>query len=66
MTNTDNSMNLPIGLKVLPWTWRRSTDHELEPEATGIPRLIRKRTFLVLGVERTDGGEFDPLVTSEH
>lgn len=55
MADTDDGEGLPVGLEILPGAWRGPAQHELEPEAAGVPRLVRERGLLVLRVEGVDG-----------
>lgn len=66
MANADDGEDLAIRLEILPGRGWRSTEHELEAEAAGIPWLVCKWGFLVLGVEGADGVERDGAVAEEH
>lgn len=66
MTDPNHGVDFAIGLEIFPRARRSSADHELEPEAAGVPWLVRKGAFLVLSIECTDGGEFDLVVPVQH
>lgn len=66
MANAKDREDLTIGLEVLPRASRRSADHELEPKAAGIPRLLREGRLLVLRIEGADGGERYSVVADQH
>lgn len=66
MANADNGEDLAVRLEILPGRRWRSTEDELEAEATRFPRLVCKWGFLVLGVEGADGVEGDDVVAEKH
>lgn len=66
MAEANDGEDLAVGLKVLPGAGRRSADHVLEAEASGIPRLVGKGALLVLRVEGADRRELDPAMTDQH
>lgn len=66
MADADNGKDLAVGLEVLPRGGRRSSEYKFETEASGIPRLVCKRRFLVLCVERANRGEGHRLVAVKH
>lgn len=57
MAEADDSENFAIGLKILPGTRWRATEHELEAKAAGVPRLVGEGALLVLCVEGTNVGK---------
>lgn len=66
MADSDDGEDLAVGLEVFPGRRRSAAEDKLEAEAAGIPGLVGERRFLVLGVERADGGERDRLVAEQH
>lgn len=66
VAEANDGEDLAVGLKVLPRAGRRSANHVLEAEASGIPRLVGKGALLVLRVEGADRRELDPAVTDQH
>lgn len=62
VADADDGEDLTIRLKIFPGAGWGPAEDELEPERTGVPGLVRERRFLVLRVERADGGEGDRVV----
>ncbi|GLT61195.1 hypothetical protein SLA2020_339170 [Shorea laevis] len=66
VADADDSEDLAVGLEVFPGAGRGAAEDELEPEAAGVPGLMRERRLLVLRVERAHRRERDRLVPLQH
>jgi hypothetical protein len=66
VADADDSEDLAVGLEVFPGTGRGAAEDELEPEAAGVPGLMRERRLLMLRVERAHPRERDRLVPLQH
>lgn len=66
VADADDGEDLAVGLEVFPGAGRGAAEDELEPEAAGVPGLMRERRLLVLRVERAHRRERDRLVPLQH